>query len=76
METLKIVQRIQLGVLEAAYLNENSAADLMGVLHLLPPKDAEIVIDIVFSLQAEADKLKTLSRDIMSKKIFIYSNQP
>ncbi|MFV0456476.1 MAG: hypothetical protein ACK5NQ_16085 [Pseudomonas sp.] len=66
MEQLKATQQIQLKLVESAAINECCISDLISILpeisgsnHLL-----ELMVALINLLQADADKLKILSRTL------------
>ncbi|HCF3475998.1 TPA: hypothetical protein NIC52_005922 [Pseudomonas aeruginosa] len=72
MEQIKLIQKLQLELLESALTNENCATDLVSVLNRLTNKDCEAVIEVINLLLTEADRLKTLSKAVTSNRYFIF----
>jgi hypothetical protein len=72
MEQIKLIQKLQLELLESALTNENCATDLVSVLNRLSNKDCEAIIEVINLLLTEADRLKILSKAVTSNRYFIF----
>lgn len=66
MEHIEITQQIQLKLAESAAINECCASDLISILPEIsgPNKSLELIVNLIKLLQADADKLKILSRTL------------
>lgn len=72
MGPVKLIQQLQLGLLEAAYVNENCAADLACFLQELPEDESRSIAGMITLLQTEAEKLKKLSKEVVASQYFIF----
>lgn len=80
MNTLYSIQKLQLRLIESAYVNEMCADDLLTILHVLNSVDAKRLVHIVDLLQRESESLRRISKDItlLDRSVFpscLYSSE-